>query len=137
MNETQINEKADFLIKKSKKAGADSVDVLYVENTNIDVGSRLKKIEKLERSESNDMGLRFMKDKRQVMVSSNDLNKKSLEELVFKASKMVKAVPKDPYCSIATKKDIIKNIPDIKIFENKEPSIKSLKKKFIEAEKAG
>ena len=137
MNETQINEKADFLIKKSKKAGADSVDVLYVENTNIDVGSRLKKIEKLERSESNDMGLRFMKDKRQVMVSSNDLNKKSLEELVFKASKMVKAVPKDPYCSIATKKDIIKNIPDIKIFENKEPSIKSLKKKVIEAEKAG
>ena len=52
MNETQINEKADFLIKKSKKAGADSVDVLYVENTNIDVGSRLKKIEKLERSET-------------------------------------------------------------------------------------
>ena len=35
------------------------------------------------------------------------------------------------------KKDIIKNIPDIKIFENKEPSIKSLKKKVIEAEKAG
>ena len=126
MNETQISEKADFLIKKSKKSGADSVDVLYVENTNIDIGSRLKRIEKLERSESNDMGLRFIKDKRQVMVSSNDLNKKSLEELVFKASKMVKAVPKDPYCSIATKKDMIKRIPDLKIFENKEPSIKSL-----------
>ena len=137
MNETQISEKADFLIKKSKKSGADSVDVLYVENTNIDIGSRLKRIEKLERSESNDMGLRFIKDKRQVVVSSNDLNKKSLEELVFKASKMVKAVPKDPYCSIATKKDMIKRIPDLKIFENKEPSIKSLKDKVIEAEKAG
>ena len=60
MNETQISEKADFLIKKSKKSGADSVDVLYVENTNIDIGSRLKRIEKLERSESNDMGLRFI-----------------------------------------------------------------------------
>ena len=137
MNEARINEKADFLIKKSKKAGADSVDVLYVENTNIDIGSRLKRIEKLERSESNDMGLRFIKNKRQVLVSSNDLNKKSLEELVFKASKMVKAIPKNPYCSIATKKDMIKRVPDLKIFENKEPSIKSLKDKVIEAEKAG
>ena len=47
MNKTQINEKADYLIKKSKKAGAEDVDVVYVENTNIDVGCRLKKIEKL------------------------------------------------------------------------------------------
>ena len=46
MNKTQINEKAGFLIKKSKKSGADNVDVVYVENTNIDVGCRLKKIEK-------------------------------------------------------------------------------------------
>ena len=71
MNEARINEKADFLIKKSKKAGADSVDVLYVENTNIDIGSRLKRIEKLERSESNDMGLRFIKNKKPVVISLN------------------------------------------------------------------
>ena len=76
MNKIQINEKADFLIKKSKKSGADSVDVVYIENTNIDVGCRLKKIEKLERSESNDIGLRFIKNKKQVIVSSNDLTKK-------------------------------------------------------------
>mgnify|MGYP001228728275 CR=1 FL=1 len=137
MNKAQINEKADFLIKKSKKSGADKVDVVYVENTNIDVGCRLKKIEKLERSESNDLGLRFIKKKRQVIVSSNDLTKKSLEDLVFKASSMVNAVPKDPYCSIASKKDIIKKIPDLKIFDTKEPSIKSLKDKVIEAENAG
>ena len=42
INKSQINEKADFLIKKSKKTGADNVDVLYVENINIDVGCRLK-----------------------------------------------------------------------------------------------
>ena len=87
MNKTQINEKADFLIKKSKKSGADNVDVVYIENTNIDVGCRLRKIERLERSESNDLGLRFIKNKKQVIVSSNDLAQKSLEELVFKASK--------------------------------------------------
>ena len=119
MNKIQINEKADFLIKKSKKSGADSVDVVYIENTNIDVGCRLKKIEKLERSESNDLGLRFIKNKKQVIVSSNDLTKKNLEELVYKASKMVGAVPKDPYCSIAKKKDLIKKIRNLEIFDNK------------------
>ena len=137
MNKTQINEKADFLIKKSKKSGADNVDVVYIENTNIDVGCRLRKIERLERSESNDLGLRFIKNKKQVIVSSNDLAQKSLEELVFKASKMVGAVPKDPYCSIAKKKDLIKKIPNLEIFDNKEPTIKSLKDKVIEAENAG
>ena len=137
MSESQINEKADFLIKKSKKSGADSVDVVYVENTNIDVGCRLKKIEKLERSESNDIGLRFIKNKKQVIVSSNDLTKKNLEELIYKASKMVGAVPRDPYCSIAKKKDLIKKIPNLEIFDSKEPTIKSLKDKVIEAENAG
>ena len=46
MDKTQVNEKASFLIKKSKKFGADNVDVLYIENTNIDIGCRLKKIQK-------------------------------------------------------------------------------------------
>ena len=137
MNKIQINEKADFLIKKSKKSGADSVDVIYIENTNIDVGCRLKKIEKLERSESNDIGLRFIKNKKQVIVSSNDLTKKNLEELIYKASKMVGSVPRDPYCSIAKKKDLIKKIPNLEIFDSKEPTIKSLKDKVIEAENAG
>ena len=137
MNKIQINEKADFLIKKSKKSGADNVDVVYVENTNIDVGCRFKKIEKLERSESKDLGLRFIKNKKQVIVSSNDLTKKNLEDLVYKASKMVGAVPKDPYCSIAKKKDLIKKIPNLEIFDSKEPTIKSLKDKVIEAENAG
>ena len=137
MNKIQINEKADFLIKKSKKSGADSVDIVYVENTNIDVGCRLKKIEKLERSESNDLGLRFIKNKKQVIVSSNDLTKKNHEELVFKASKMVGAVPKDPYCAIAKKKDLIQKIPNLEIFDSKEPTINSLKDKVIEAENAG
>ena len=137
MNKIQINEKADFLIKKSKKSGADSVDVVYIENTNIDVGCRLKKIEKLERSESNDIGLRFIKNKKQVIVSSNDLTKKNLEELIYKASKMVGAIPRNPYCSIAKKKDLIKKIPNLEIFDSKEPTIKSLKDKVIEAENAG
>ena len=137
MNKIQINEKADFLIKKSKKSGADSVDVIYIESTNIDVGCRLKKIEKLERSESNDIGLRFIKNKKQVIVSSNDLTKKNLEELIYKASKMVGSVPRDPYCSIAKKKDLIKKIPNLEIFDSKEPTIKSLKDKVIEAENAG
>ena len=92
MNKTQINEKADYLIKKWKKAGAEDVDVVYVENTNIDVGCRLKKIEKLERSESNDLGLRYIKNKKQVIISTNDLNKESLEELVEKASKTFRLV---------------------------------------------
>ena len=72
--------------------------------------------------------MRFIKNKKQVIVSSNDLTKKNLEELVYKASKMVGAVPKDPYCSIAKKEDLIKKIPNLEIFDSKEPTIKSVKR---------
>ncbi len=137
MIKSKIYEKAEFLIKKSKKTGADNIDVVYVENINIDVGCRLKKIEKLERSESNDLGLRYIKNNKQVIISTNDLNNKSLEGLIYKASKMIDAVPKDLNCKIAKKNEIIKKIPNLKILDKKEPSIKSLKEKAIETEKAG
>ena len=84
MNTNKLKEKFYYLIKESKKSGADNVDVIYVQSTNIDIGCRLKKIEKLERSESNDLGLRYLKNKKQVILSTNDLNKKSLDQLIEK-----------------------------------------------------
>ena len=137
MNTNKLKEKFYYLIKESKKSGADNVDVIYVQSTNIDIGCRLKKIEKLERSESSDLGLRYLKNKKQVILSTNDLNKKSLDQLIEKASAMVKAVPQNPYCEIAKKNEIIKKVPNLEIYDPKEPSISALKDKVIEAEKGG
>ena len=119
MNTNKLKEKFYYLIKESKKSGADNVDVIYVQSTNIDIGCRLKKIEKLERSESSDLGLRYLKNKKQVILSTNDLNKKSLDQLIEKASAMVKAVPQNPYCEIAKKNEIIKKVPNLEIYDPK------------------
>lgn len=48
------------LLAQAKKAGADDADAVYVEGTSLSVAQRLGKMEKLERSEGADLGLRVL-----------------------------------------------------------------------------
>src|SRR5665213_4088692 len=60
------------LVAKAKKAGADAADAVAVAGTSLAHTRRLGKTEKLERSESQDLGLRVFVGKQQAMVSSSD-----------------------------------------------------------------
>ena len=67
--------KLDFiadLVSKAKAAGADAADALLVESRSLSVSQRLGATERLERSESYDLGLRVFVGTRQAIVSSTD-----------------------------------------------------------------
>src|SRR5216684_2533799 len=83
------------LVAKAKKAGADAADAVAVAGTSLSHTRRLGKTEKLERSESQDLGLRVLIGKRQAMVSTSDRSAKMLAELVERTLAMAKAVPED------------------------------------------
>ena len=55
------------LIAQAKKAGADAADAVLFEGASLSHAQRLGKIEKLERSEAQDLGLRVFIGKRQAM----------------------------------------------------------------------
>jgi len=70
------------LVAKAKKAGADAADAVAVAGTSLSHTRRLGKTEKLERSESQDLGLRVLIGKQQAIVSSSDRAPATLDELV-------------------------------------------------------
>ena len=86
----------DDLIGRAVKAGADAADAVLIESASLSHAQRLGKVEKLERSENYDLGLRVLIGKRQAIVSSNDRREAALGELVERASAMAKTVPEDP-----------------------------------------
>ncbi len=105
------------LMAKAKAAGADAADALYVESVSISHAQRLGEIEKLERSESQDLGLRVFVGKQQAVVSSTDHSPTVLDELVARVVSMARSVPEDPHCGLAEPGLLARDIPEFDIFD--------------------
>jgi len=109
-------------VKFAKSAGADAADAVIGRNLSLSVGERLGKLEKLTRSENQDLGLRVFVGKRQAIVSTSDFNRAALEELASRAVAMAKVVPEDPYCGLADPSEITKTPLKLDVLDTKEPS---------------
>jgi PmbA protein len=88
------------LIKAARAAGADAADALLVASTSLSVDRRLGAIEKLERSESVDLGLRVFIGKRQAIVASTEPDPKGFAALAERAVAMARVVPEDPFVGL-------------------------------------
>ena len=125
------------LVERALKAGADSADAVAGLSTSISHAQRLGKTEKLERQESQDLGLRVLIGKRQAIVSSNDWNPDGLALLVDRAIAMAKNVPEDSFCGIADPDQIVgENYPKLEMFDPQEPSAETLIARATETEDA-
>jgi PmbA protein len=124
------------LIAKARRAGADQVDAVLFEGVSLSHARRLGRTEKLERSESYDLGLRVLIGKRQAIVSSNDRAPERLGELVERAIAMAKAVPEDPYCGLAEPDEIARHWPELDMVDPTEPSPERLIARAAAAEDA-
>ncbi len=124
------------LIARARRAGADAADAVLVEGAAIAHAQRLGKTEKLERSESYDLGLRVLFGKRQAIVSSNDRSPQALGALVERAVTMARVVPEDPYCGIAEPSEIAREFPDLDTCDPEEPSAETLIARAKAAEEA-
>src|SRR5947209_11652366 len=109
------------LVGRAKKAGADAADAVLFEGTSLSHARRLGKTEKLERSESQDLGLRVLVGKQQAIVSSSDRSPKMLAELVERTVAMARAVPEDPFCGLADPDQITHRWPELDMLDPVEP----------------
>ena len=124
------------LIAEARRAGADDADAVLFEGVSLSHAQRLGRTEKLERSESYDLGLRVFIGKRQAIVSSNDRRAERQGELVERAVAMAKAVPEDPYCGLADPGEIARRWPELDLVDPAEPSPESLVARAAAAEDA-
>src|SRR5438270_1834034 len=105
------------VVGRALKAGADAADAVLFEGTSLLHARRLGKVEKLERSESRDLGLRVLVGKQQAMVSSSDRSPAMLAELVERTLAMAKAVPEDPFCGLADPAEIAHEWPSLDMLD--------------------
>jgi len=124
------------LLKRAKALGADAADALYAEADALTHVRRLGRIEKLERAESRDLGLRVFIGKRQASVSSTELTPSAIAALAERAVAMARAVPEDEFCGLAEPGEIAKTVPAIDMFDPEEPSTEVLIERARAAEDA-
>jgi PmbA protein len=116
----------DDLLAKARSAGADAADAVLVESTAISHAQRLGAVERLERSEEQDLGLRVFVGRRQACVSSSDLAAGALDGLVERALAMARNVPEDPYCGLAAPEQLATDWPQLDTCDPEEPEADAL-----------
>jgi PmbA protein len=97
----QAQARAAALVEAARKAGADAADVLYYGDGSTGVHVRLGKLEDVERSEGEEIGLRFFVGRRFATVSSSDLSDEAMTALVERAAAMAREAPEDPFAGLA------------------------------------
>jgi PmbA protein len=126
----------DDCISRARKAGADAADALAFDSQSLSIARRLDKPERLERSESRDLGLRVFVGQRQAMVSTSERTPEALAELVERAVAMARVVPEDPYCGLAAPSQLARDWQDFDLADPVEPSVDAMIAAASEAEAA-
>lgn len=128
-------ERAEALISRSRRLGADAADAVYLADASESVSVRLGKLEDVERSESEHIGLRVFCGSRSASIGSTDLSDAALDELAQRAIDMARAAPEDPYAGLAPAERLFTGtVPDLDLCEAEEPSPKQLRALADEAE---
>ncbi len=134
MNDSALTSPDDILqlltdlIGTARSNGADAADAVFVEGVSLSHAQRLGEVERLERSEGRDLGLRVLVGRRQAVVSTSDHAPNALKELVRRGLAMARAVPADPYCGLADP-DLLAApaaLPDLDLCDPDEPGAETL-----------
>ncbi len=124
----------DELLRQARRAGADAADAILVESAGLAATRRLGRLEKVERSEEHELGLRVFIGRRQALVATEDLSKESLARLVENAIAIARAVPEDPFAGLADPDQITKDPPKLDLDDGEEPPADQLAERAAAAE---
>jgi PmbA protein len=134
---SEAEARAAALVEAARKAGADAADALYVAQGSTGIHIRLGALEDVDRSESEEMGLRFFVGQRSASVSSSDLSVDALSALVERAAAMARKAPEDPFAGLAPEELLMREAgPDVDGDDGADPAPTALKAMAHEIEDA-
>jgi PmbA protein len=129
--------RAAALIDAARRAGADAADVIYIGDSSTGVHVRLGALEDVERSEGEEIGLRFFVGSRSASVSSSDLSAEALSALVERAAAMAREAPEDPYAGLAPEDRLMREDgPEVDGDDGRDPLPTELKERALATEDA-
>lgn len=134
---TEAQARVSDLVESAKKAGADAADVLYSGGMSTEVQIRLGDLEDVQRSEGEEIGLRFFIGQQSASVSSSDLSSDALDTLVERAAAMAREAPEDAYAGLAPQDRLFHGeLPELDIDDGCDADPEMLRNQALEAEDA-
>lgn len=91
----------DTLVQKALTLGADAADAVAIDARSKAISVREGKLEDVDASEGQDIGLRVLIGTKQAITSSSNRSPKALTEMLERTIEMARGVPDDPYCGLA------------------------------------
>jgi PmbA protein len=124
----QASSRAQALIERARKAGADASDVVYSADASESIQIRLGKLEDVERSESEHISLRAFVGSRSASIGSSDMSDAALDELAARAVAMARLAPEDAYAGLAPEELLVTGpLAQLDLEESAEPDPKALR----------
>jgi len=130
-------DRAADLVARARQAGADAADAVYAASSSEAIQVRLGKLEDVERSEGEHMGLRVFIGNRSASIGSSDLTSAALDELAERAVAMARAAPEDRFAGLAPQDMLTRApFPDLDLYDATDPGPEALRLAAEEAEDA-
>jgi PmbA protein len=137
LNVADAEARAAALIERARKAGADAADAIYVGESSTGVQVRLGALEDVERSEGEEIGLRFFTGRRSASTSSSDLSDEALAALVERAAAMAREAPEDAFAGLAPEDRLMKEGgADVEGDDGADPPPTEIKQRALAIEEA-
>lgn len=137
LTESQACERAHDIVGRARAAGADAADAVFAADRSLSVSVRMGALEDVERSESEELGLRVFVGRRSASVSTSDLRSDSLDTLVERAMAMAREAPEDKWAGLAPEHRLMHGRPPmLDLDDGGEVDPPSLKARALAAEEA-
>jgi PmbA protein len=134
---TEAQERCAKAIDLAVRAGADHADAIAIGSSSEEVQVRLGNLEDVERSESEELGLRVFVGQRSASIHATDTSDTALRELAERAVAMARAAPEDKFAGLAPHELLAKGpFPDFDLEDAGEPSPAELRERALAAEDA-
>jgi PmbA protein len=117
---------AEHAITLAKASGASAADAMLITSRDLNASIRNGAPETIEQSESTGLGLRVFIGQQTATLSTSDLSKSAVERLVEQAIAIAKAAPADPHTALADVALLAQQLPDLDLFDSREPSMQEL-----------
>jgi PmbA protein len=137
LDQSALTDLAERLVSAARRAGAEEADALAVRSVSLAVEVRDGAIEESQRAESDDLGLRVIVDRRQAVVSTNDLKGNGFDALAERAIAMARAAPQDRFAGLADAAQLARALPALDLLDPDMPEVGVLEARAREAEAAG
>lgn len=109
----QACDRVHDIVARARAAGADASDAVFAADQSLSVSVRMGALEDVERSESEELGLRVFVGRRSASVSTSDLSSAALDTLVERAIAMAREAPEDRWAGLAPEERLMHGSPPL------------------------